>query len=177
MHKKSLLAIVSGLVLAMATYNAWAITCTTTITGETIIGGVDVPATTGPDTTVCTLIDVTVIGSVTVGAGSALLVCSSTITGSVLAVDSNDVHLGEVHGGFDCPGNTINGSVTIQGAGGAELDNSVVVGPVTFTNNAGVDVEGNFITGALQCSGNTFITNSGEPNTVIGPKTGQCANL
>jgi hypothetical protein len=176
MHKKSLLAVVSGLVLAMATYNALAITCTTTITGKAITGGVDVPASTGPDTIVCTLIDVTVIGNVTVGADSALLVCNSKILGNVLAVDSNDVHLGEVHGA-DCPGNSIAGSVTIQGAGGAELDSSTVNGPVTFTNNDAVDVEGNVINGSLQCSGNTFITNSGEPNTVNGPKTGQCANL
>ena len=175
MHKKSFLAVVSGLILAMATYNALAFTCTdgnaNPIIGQTIVGGVNVP-----DNAECTLIDVTVIGNVTVGAGSALLVCSSTITGSVKAVNSNDVHLGEVHGA-NCPGNTISGSVTIQGAGGAELDSSVVVGPVTLTNNAAVDVEGNSITGSLRCSGNTFITNSGFPNTVIGPKTGQCANL
>jgi len=175
MHKKSFLAVVSGLVLAMATYNALAFTCTTTITGQTINGGVEVPA--GAE---CTLTNVTVNGVVTVGVNAALLVCSSTLNGGVQGANSNDIHLGEVNN-FNCPGNIINGAVTIQGTLGAELDDNTIRGTVTLTNNGqaavnpSVEVERNFITGSLRCSGNNNIT--GFLNTIIGQKTGQCAGF
>jgi len=186
MHKKPFLAVVSGLVLAMATYNALAFTCSTPITavspcntapiiGETIVGGVNVPAGTA-----CCLIGVTVIGGVTVGADAQLEVCSSTLTGGVQAAGSNDIHLGEVHHGVGCPGNTITGEVSIRGALSAELDSNVIVGSVTLTNNVFVEIESNSITGSLSCSGNGnggFITTNGFTNTVIGPETGQCAGF
>ena len=181
MHKKSFLAVVSGLILAMATYNALAFTCTggndQPIVGQTINGGVNVP-----DNAECTLINVTVNGTVTVGVNAALLVCSSTLNGGVQGANSNDIHLGEVHN-FNCPGNTINGGVTIQGTLGAELDSNVVHGTVTLTNNGqatvnpSVEVENNFITGSLRCSGNNNIINNMAPNTVTGRKTGQCADF
>ena len=181
MHKKSFLAVVSGLILAMATYNALAFTCTdgnaNPIIGQTIVGGVNVP-----DNAECTLINVTVNGNVIVGVNAALLVCSSTINGSVQGANSNDIHLGEVDG-YNCPGNTINGPVTIRGTLGVELDDNVINGTVTLTNNGqatvnpSVEVENNFITGSLRCSGNNNITTNTFSNTVIGRKTGQCADF
>ena len=172
MNKKSFLAVVSGLVLAMTTYNALAFTCTTTITGQTINGGVEVP-----DNAECTLRDVRVNGGVTVGANASLLVCDSRINGGVQAEGSNDIHLGEVDTDGPCPGNDINGGVTIQGALGAELDSNHINGTVKLQNNGTVEVENNSINGSLQCSGNTTIITEGFPNTVTGQETGKCVGF
>jgi hypothetical protein len=171
MNKKVFTAVVSGLVLAMATYTAFAVTCTTSITGGIIKGGVDVP----PGAT-CNLTLVIVNGGVTIGAGASLEACSSRINGGVQADGSNAVVLGEVDTD-SCPGNTINGGVHIANSSLAELDANAIHGTVTLMNIGFVEVESNAIDGSLRCSGNTDISNDGFPNAVTGQETGQCAGF
>ncbi len=56
---------------------------------------------------------------------------------------------------------------------------NTVLGRVSVTNTAGPSViGGNRIIGRLECSGNEPPpVNNGFPNSVLGPKTGQCSDL
>ncbi|MBV9412333.1 MAG: hypothetical protein JO148_12105 [Acidimicrobiia bacterium] len=45
-----------------------------------------------------------------------------------------------------------------------------------FPDDVGVEIEANHISGNLGCSGNTpAAVNDGQPNTVTGNRTGECA--
>jgi hypothetical protein len=82
-----------------------------------------------------------------------------------------------------CPGNSINGPLTIDSnTGGLEASANTVTGPAQVTNNRGSgllaedavpEFEANHITGRLDCSEN-FPTLHQEANTATGPHTGQC---
>jgi hypothetical protein len=64
--------------------------------------------------------------------------------------------------------NHIEGNLTVSGTSGT--------GP--FAEDSRAEIEHNVIRGALVCSGNVPApTNDGQPNTVTGARSGQCAGL
>jgi hexosaminidase len=70
--------------------------------------------------------------------------------------------------------------VTVTGSTGqVTIDGSTIAGPLVVRNNTGSTiVSGNHISGPLTCTGNSPApTDAGHPNTVAGPKSGQCAGL
>ncbi|WP_203942328.1 discoidin domain-containing protein [Planotetraspora thailandica] len=78
------------------------------------------------------------------------------------------------------------GPVNVNGAASVTIGDparrcavNTVAGPVSVTNTRGTSViSGNKITGPLNCSGNEPApVDNGSPNTVTGPKQGQCTNL
>lgn len=132
--------------------------CTRTITGSwsaplTVSSGV-----------VC-LTDATVSGPVRVLAG-ALVALDSRISGPVDA--SGAVHLLR---------STTAGPVRVTGAP-AVVVGSTIGGPVDISGSAEPVIAGTVVSGPLRCTGNTPApTNLQAPNTVSGPRTGQCAGL
>jgi hypothetical protein len=99
-------------------------------------------------------------------------------------------------------GSTVDGPVFADGAARVEMSWSTVVGPVflgnattkvslvsnhitgrvslvdNVTGTTPIVVSGNTVVGPLACSGNQPPpTNDGQPNTVSGPKSGQCSGL
>ncbi|MFC0864742.1 beta-N-acetylhexosaminidase [Sphaerimonospora cavernae] len=166
--------------------------CTTTITG----------ARSGPLTVssgVACLDRATISGPVTVKAGAGLyasrsrltgpltasgavdvLMCDTTVSGPLSLAGGGRVWLGNRNGG--CAPAKINGPVTVTGTTGqVTIDGGVVSGPLHLRDNkvsAAPIVAGNRIGGPLSCAGNSPMpSNDGRPNTVSGPKTGQCAEL
>ncbi|MBD3942676.1 exo-alpha-sialidase [Microbacterium sp. NEAU-LLC] len=146
------------------------------------------------------LVDATVTGAITVTDGGRLITQNSTITGPVHATDASTVSLcastitgpvtvtgttgtvaiGDTTSG--CRSTTIAGPVRITGSGGSVVvDRAKITGAVSLTDNhsalasvlAGVDLRG-----PLACSGNAVApTDAGAAATVVGPRTGQCADL
>ncbi|MFI5694620.1 family 20 glycosylhydrolase [Kribbella sp. NPDC051586] len=119
----------------------------------------------------------TVSGPVTVAPGAGLYASGSEIRGPVSASGAGDVLL--------C-GTTVSGPVSVTGRTRVWLGNadgecapSTIKGPVAVRNDTGSTiVSGNRISGPLSCSGNVPApTNAGRPNSVSGPKSGQCAGL
>ena len=119
----------------------------------------------------------TVSGPVTVAAGAGLYATGSEISGPVTASGAGNVLL--------C-GTTVSGPVSVTGRTRVWLGNpagecapSTIKGPVAVQNTTGSTiVSGNRISGPLACSGNSPApTNAGQPNSVSGPKSGQCARL
>lgn len=120
----------------------------------------------------------TINGPLRVNAPSAVHVCGSQVLGP-LSVDasSGPVVVGD---GGTCAGNTIGGPVTLTGdTGGVSLVGNTLGGPVTLSgDDGGETVGGNSIAGPLRCNGDlTAPDDGGQPNTVGGPKTGDCAGL
>jgi len=87
--------------------------------------------------------------------------------------------------GVSCTSDTLQGPLTLNGnRGGVEVEGARIAGPLSLTNTSGPnssgdsaapELEGNTIGGPLSCSGNTPPpTSDGHPNTVSGPKSGQC---
>ncbi|MEU4116797.1 Ig-like domain-containing protein [Kitasatospora sp. NPDC028055] len=176
------------------------VTCANVITGD-VHGGVDATA---PSTCV---IGATVHGSVRGAAGGALFIGDSTVFGGVHSENgtlfgmcgsstTGTVEVGRASGfvlvgdpGDDgCTGNRVNGSVHLDdnhaGAelianrigGSVEVNGTTGTGP--FPEDSRAEIEGNTIGGSLHCTGNNPPpTNGGNPNTVHGARTGQCANL
>ncbi|GAA0696830.1 hypothetical protein GCM10010193_59530 [Kitasatospora atroaurantiaca] len=175
------------------------VACARTITGT--VG--DVIAT-GPSTCI---VDATVNGSVVARPGAGLFVGNSTVNGSIetrngtlLAVCGTHV-TGSVKssgasgfvvvgdpGDDGCAANRVDGSVELRNnRGGAEIVGNQVGGSVIVVGTTGTgpfpedsraEIEGNTIGGALHCTGNTPPpTNGGNPNTVSGPRNGQCSML
>jgi len=130
-------------------------------------------------------------GGVTSTGAKAITVCGGSINGGISASTSiGFVLIGD--GGDDgspaCAPNQINNGVTLTGnTAGVEVGGNAIKGGVTLTNNTGSpppprnprpEVEGNTINGGLACTGNSPApTNDGQPNTVSGSRTGQCAAL
>jgi hypothetical protein len=85
-----------------------------------------------------------------------------------------------------CAGNTFRATMTLSSnQGGLELGhnqigNTTVTGTTgtgPFRDDVGAEIEANTIGGNLKCSGNTpAATNDGQPNTVTGNRTGECAS-
>ncbi|TVT47687.1 choice-of-anchor D domain-containing protein, partial [Amycolatopsis rhizosphaerae] len=117
-----------------------------------------------------------VLGPVVITGQGALDVENATITGPVTATSGTGLRM--------C-GSTVTGPVTVSGmtgtvtVGGPGCAPNSIQGPVTVNATSGHStIGGNTITGSLSCSGNNPPpTNAGLPNTVYGPRTGQCAVL
>ncbi|GCD95637.1 hypothetical protein [Embleya hyalina] len=113
----------------------------------------------------------TVRGPVRVEPGAGLIATRSTVTGPVSAHGATALVLADT---------TVGGPVTGTDAiGVTALLWSRVGGPVHLAGNKGPSqVLANTVGGPLNCAGNTpEPTNAGLPNTVKGPKSGQCASL
>lgn len=141
--------------------------CDQTITGQRV-GGLVVS-----EGTVC-VDGAKLIGPVTVKAGASLQMTDSQVIGPFHVTGADVV---QVHD------SRFTGPVTISGVTGElDLSGNHVTGPVTVTNNTTgstpIVVSANQVIGPLFCSGNEPPpVNLGSPNTVIGPKAGQCTGL
>jgi hexosaminidase len=142
----------------------------------TVNGGLTVS-----DSDNCQLDGATIHGGIDMTNGSLLVCNHSTIDGGINATGGSSVEVGGADDGLPlsgpCLGNLINGHVTVSGVTGVEFDTNTMNGGADLNNNGPVEVEGNDIQGPLNCSGNTSVTNDGQPNSVTGPETGQCAGL
>jgi Bacterial Ig-like domain (group 3)/BNR/Asp-box repeat len=179
------------------------VSCTRTITGKV---NRSISAS-GASTCV---VNATVSGSVTSGAGTALFVSNSTIGGSIVSKGgtlfglcgstitgagstvsvtgaTRFVVIGDP-GDDGCATNKIGGQVSLRSnSSSAELVGNQIGGTVNLVDTSGTgpfpedsqaEVEGNTIGGSLHCTGNTPPpTNDGQPNTVAGARTDQCAQL
>lgn len=143
-------------------------TCTQVVDGErpgplSINGGVT-----------CLAPGATVSGPVTVRTGAALVALDATVAGPVTTSGATVVEL---------TGSRVDGPVSVNGTTGRVLvDGTRVAGPVSLVGNrtgsTPIVVSGNQIAGPLSCTGNTPPpVNTGTPNTVSGPRSGQCATL
>lgn len=119
----------------------------------------------------------TVTGPVTVREGAALLSDDSRITGPLRSDGALEVSLCDTR---------VTGPVSLDSSSSVELgaptvdcDGNRVVGPVTVNRTEGPTViADNNITGPLSCANNDPApVNNGFPNSVTGPKRGQCSDL
>jgi hypothetical protein len=129
------------------------------------------------------------IGSLTASSPGAITLCGSTVSGGItISGASGFVMIGDpVDDG--CPGNSISAGVTLgSNHAGVEVShNSRIGGSLGLTQNAGAgplpadvgpEVEANTVMGSVNCFGNSpGVTNNGEPNTVSGGRSGQCAAI
>jgi hypothetical protein len=86
-----------------------------------------------------------------------------------------------------CAANVLRSTLTLtDNTAGVEVGHNSRIGSVTLKGNAGSvwaddaspEVEANTIVGSLSCSGNTpAAINDGQPNTVSGRRSGECAQL
>ncbi|MEQ4610542.1 ParB/Srx family N-terminal domain-containing protein [Streptomyces cavourensis] len=143
--------------------------CTTKITGVrngplTVTDGVtcvDRAALRGPVTVragaALVLTGSTVEGPLQSDRAAAVQVCGSSLTGPlVISRTTGTVRLG----GPGCTANTVTGAVVLTG------------------NTGGVQLAANTVTGPVACSANVPAPqNTGRPNEVRGPRTGQCAGV
>ena len=148
-----------------------------------------------------------VSGNVTVRSGTAVIISDSTISGTVRATtpagffmcgtttrssvsvsrSTGFVLIGDPTDDL-CPGNSIGGTLTVRNAkAGVEIsNNSRIGGALSLRGNSGAgpfpddaipEVEANSIAGAASCTRNSGVTNDGQPNTVGGARSGQCAGI
>ena len=138
--------------------------CTTTI-GDRVVGAVTVRSG-----VTCIIEGATVTGLVTVRNGASLYVTGATLRAAVTATGAGTVAL--LHA-------NVTGPVTVTGSGPVSVEDSTIKGPVTLrTNSEYTLVSGNQVGGALTCTGNQPPpVDNGLPNTVSGPRLGQCAML
>ena len=118
----------------------------------------------------------TISGPVKVTSGGELALTGATISGPLTASGAGLLSL--------C-GSTVTGPVRVSGStgqvtfgDGAGCASDTINGPASFTSNTGgVTLAGNTVGGPLGCTGNTPApADNGDPNTVSGPATGQCAS-
>jgi len=176
----AVLAVVAMAVTIPTVSSATPTECNTTITG-TVNGGLTVS-----DSDSCILDGATIHGGIDMTNGSLLVCNNTTIDGGINATGGSSLEVGggggvEADDGLPlsgpCSGNLINGHTTVSGVGSVEFDTNTMNGGADLDNNGPVEVEANDIQGPLNCSGNTSVTNDGQPNSVTGPETGQCAGL
>jgi hypothetical protein len=142
--------------------------CDTTLTGEHD-GALNVAAG-----VTCLAEGATVTGPVTVGPGAGLVASKASVVGPLFASGASIVEL------FD---SLVDGSVSISGSTTrVAVAHSRVDGPLRLRGNStgstAIVVTDNTVDGPLTCSGNQPAPiNYGEPNTVTGPTSGQCAGL
>jgi len=119
----------------------------------------------------------TVTGPVTVGDGAGIRSVDSRITGPIRADGAYEVTLCDTR---------VTGPVSLGGGSGvtfgdpeAGCTGNTVTGPVSITGTHGQTViADNRIVGPLACSDNEpSPVNNGFANSVLGPKSGQCADL
>jgi hypothetical protein len=141
-------------------------TCTTTLTGR-VAGPLVVR------TGVTCLSDATVSGGVTVLAGAGLVATNASVAGPLTATGASAVEL---------LNSAVRGPVTLSGTtADATLVGGSVRGPLTLSANRTARppvVAGVMVRGPLVCQGNTPPPeNLRAPNTVQGPRIGQCGRL
>ena len=123
---------------------------------------------------VACLVGATVQGPVSVLPGATLIATGSSVVGPVTATGAAGVFLTD---------SVVAGPVQVSGTTGAVvIADAFVAGPVQLSANTTAGgaalVASNTITGPLRCSANTPApVNMEIPNTVLGPRTGQCAAL
>jgi len=121
-----------------------------------------------------------ITGPVTATGAEALTLCDANVTGPV-SIQGTSGHTLVGAGDASCARNTITGPVTLaKNTGDVELTGNRITGPIVVTGNTGsaAGIAGNRIIGPLSCSGNSPPpTNGGNPNSVVGPRSGQCAAL
>jgi hypothetical protein len=127
------------------------------------------------------LTNATVSGTLTAAGAAEVEACNSTIAGSVsVSGTGGSVLIGSASSSPACGGNTIKGRVTLDdNSGDTELVGNTISGPADVSGNTGPSpvVAGNSV-GPLSCAANSADpTDNGQPNTVHGPATGQCAAL
>jgi hypothetical protein len=148
------------------------VVCTTTLSGAQ--GTLVIQ----PNGTTC-LQHATVSGSVQVLPGARLFVEHSSTTGPIVAdmpafFGVCDSSVGGAVLVADASGSVLVGDPTDDACGG----NTISAGVVLQNNHSGVEVAANHIGGSLVCSGNNPAPkNDGQPNTVTGARSGQCAGL
>jgi Big-like domain-containing protein len=150
-------------------------TGTTCITAATVSGTLIIPA--GAHVS---LVGSTITGGViTTGAPGGVIMCSSTVKGSVGI--SNVTGLVLIGSPYDdaCGGNTFGSGVTLtNNRAGLTFIGNQVTGTTQVSNNSGgaTTIGANNVGGTLACLGNDPVAaNGGHPNTVSGSRTGQCA--
>ncbi|MCX5010268.1 Ig-like domain-containing protein [Streptomyces sp. NBC_00555] len=128
--------------------------------------------------------DARISGPVSAEGALALTVCRSSLTGPVGVKGSTGyVLIGSDHDSTACPGNTINGPLTLEGnTGGLQASANTVTGPVRIDGNSadgplsGEPVpafRANRVTGPLRCEANSPALL--QTDTVVqGPRSGQC---
>jgi Bacterial Ig-like domain (group 3)/Legume lectin domain len=166
-----------------------------------ITGTVSLGLTVGAGQAICVTQPAVISGPVTVEAGGALWMTGGHIRGAFMAdggsaisicgaalhrslTVSGTTGLVQVGGtGPSCPGNTIKGPVKLtRNKAGIQLSGNGISRRVTVNHNVATrtpgainGIEGNKIAGALSCTGNKPPpTDGGQPNTVSGPRSGQC---
>lgn len=132
----------------------------------------------------------TIGGSLSTTSNKSVTVCGGSLQGGtdMLTGTTGPVLIGD--GGDDfsaCAPVSIKGSLSIKNSKGpVEVGGNTILGSVSLTNAKGSgttaetkpEIEGNTIKGNLACTGNTPApTSDGKPNTVTGPRTGQCAGF
>ena len=129
-------------------------------------------------------------GSISANGASYVQLCGDTVSGPVtISGSAGRVLLGD--GGDDgtaaCAGNLVKGNITLMdNHAGVEVGSSTVLGNLVFNGTSGggpvlediaPEIEANHVQGALSCTGNSPApTNDGQPNTVAGARSGQCAS-
>jgi hypothetical protein len=123
---------------------------------------------------VACLTDATVVGPVTIGPGATLIATRTSIVGPVNATAAAGVFLTDSRIAGPVRISSTSGAVVVASttvAGVVQLSDNVTTGGVTL-------VAGNTVFGPLRCTGNLPApVNLEIANTVVGPKTGQCAAL
>ncbi len=130
----------------------------------------------------------TIHGAVLSSNATLFGMCGTTVTGTTSVQGASGFVLVGDPGDDGCTGNRINGSLLLsnnhsglevianQIGGSVHVQGTTGTGP--FPEDTRAEIESNTIGGSLACSGNTPPpTNDGHPNTVTGPRLGQCANL
>ncbi len=152
------------------------ITC---INGGSVAGPVSVSAGAAVIVTGATL-----HGTLHADGAAQVTVCDSTIAGPVsVSGTGGSVQIGSANAASSppCGGNLIKGPVTITGnAGSTELGANTISGSVALIGNGGPPavVAANIIAAPLSCVANSADpTDNGQPNTVRGKASGQCAAL
>jgi hypothetical protein len=130
----------------------------------------------------------TIRGSVHSRSGTLLGVCGTSVQGSVIVSHaSRFVVIGDPRDD-ECATNRVGGQVSLRSdRGGTELSRNHIGGTVNARGNSGAgpfpedfttEIEANKIGGSLHCAGNTPPpTNDGQPNSVTGSRTQQCAGF
>jgi len=112
-------------------------------------------------------------GPVTVKPGATLIATGTTFNGPISASGA---------AGFFLANSTVNGAVQVAGTNGpVSMVDVKVAGPVRLADSTGSTaplLARNTVNGPLNCTGNTPAPSTmGVPNTVKGPRAGQCAAL
>jgi hypothetical protein len=130
----------------------------------------------------------TIRGSVHSRGGTLVGVCGTSVRGSVLVTRaSRFVVIGDPRDD-GCATNRVGGQVSLRSdRGGTELSGNHIGGTVNARGNSGTgpfpedfttEIEANTIGGSLHCTGNSPPpTNDGQPNSVTGSRTQQCAGF